>query len=721
MKRSLCVGWLIVVSGALAPVAAFGAGQMQSEAEFFERKIRSVLAQHCYQCHSQRAAAVGKLRGELRLDTRTGIRAGGENGPAVVPGDVDESLIIQALRYESLEMPPAGKLSDETIADFERWIRSGAPDPRDGKDTAPSSSSAEIDWNAAREHWSFQPPRRHPPPAVTAPDWIERPIDAFVLARLDAAGLKPNPPANRRTIIRRLCFDLIGLPPNPEEVEVFVSDEAPNALERLIDRLLASPHYGERWARMWLDVARYAEDQAHIVGDNISLFYPNAYLYRDWVIDALNRDVTFDRFVRLQLAADLIEPDDTRNLAALGFIGLGPKYYRRSAPKVMADEWEDRVDVVGRGLLGLTVACARCHDHKYDPIRTKDYYALAGVFASTNMFNRPLDRKHQREKDGQAKNPQDAMHIIRDAKPRDLPVYIRGDVNNQGAVVPRGFLRVLGDDERAIFDQGSGRGQLAEAIVHRDNPLTARVIVNRVWAMHFGQPLVSTPSNFGKLGGRPTHPELLDDFAVRFMDSGWSLKWLHREIVLSATWRQSSRINQESYRIDPANRLLWRMPRRRVEVEEWRDAVLTAAGRLDGRIGGKSVDPQDADERRRTVYSRISRLDLNPMLAMFDFPDPNAHAGRRSETTTSLQKLFVLNSPFIVGQSEALARRCLLQGEDDRQRVAWAYRALYARKASEEELLMALEFLGPADEAHLSRWEQYAQILLAANEMLFVD
>jgi len=715
-------GWLLVACTLLAPLAFARADQGAVDVDFFERKIRPVLVEHCYQCHSQQAVAAGKLKGKLRLDSRQGIRAGGETGPAVVPGKADKSLILEALRYDSLEMPPQGKLPGQVVADFERWIRGGAPDPRD-QVAAPSTSSspATIDWDAARQHWSFQPPRRHPLPQVSTPEWIQRPLDAFVLARLDEAGLKPNPPADRRTLIRRLYFDLVGLPPTPEEVEASLADTAPGAVERLVDRLLASPHYGERWARMWLDLARYAEDQAHIVGNDDSLTYPNAYLYRDWVIDALDRDVPFDRFVRLQLAADLIEPDDTHNLAALGFLGLGPKYYRRNAPEVMADEWEDRVDVVGRGLLGLTVACARCHDHKYDPIPTEDYYSLAGVFASTEMFNRPLDEKRERGKGGQAKKPQDALHIIRDARPRDLKVYLRGDVTNEGPLAKRGFLHVLGRPQRRVFDQGSGRLQLAEAIACRDNPLTARVIVNRVWAMHFGQPLVATPSNFGNRGAPPTHPDLLDDLAVRFMDRGWSLKWLHRQIVLSAAWRQASHIDEQNQRLDPANRLIWRVPRRRLSIEAWRDAILVVSGRLDGRVGGKSIDPREADQRRRTVYSRISRLELNPMLATFDFPDPNVHAERRIETTTPLQKLFVLNSPFMVHQAEALARVCLSHGNDDRKRIAWAYRAVYGRDVNQEELQMGLEFLAAADVGPSARWEQYAQVLLASNEMLFVD
>jgi cytochrome c553 len=709
--------------------------------EFFEKKIRPVLVQHCYSCHSATAKSV---KGKLLLDTRDGIRKGGETGPAVVPKNVKKSLLLEALRYESLEMPPTGKLSKRVIADFETWIKLGAPDPRDGKTAPVAKRQARIDFDKARRFWAFQAPKRYSPPQVKQTSWIRKPIDAFVLAKLEAAGMRPNEPADRRTLIRRLSFDLIGLPPTPEQVGAFVNDRSPKAIEKLVDRLLASPHYGERWASMWMDVSRYAEDQAHIVGNDRSLTFPNAYLYRDWLIKAFNADVPYDRFIKLQLAADVVEPDDQGNHVALGFIGLGPKYYRRNAPEVMADEWEDRVDVVSRGLLGLTVACARCHDHKFDPIATEDYYALAGVFASTEMYNRPLKtlaneppkiEKRKGKKKRRRNNPDNAMHVIRDGNVRDLPVYIRGNHKTPGAIVKRRFLEVLSPGGVKSFEKGSGRLELANAVIDRNNPLTARVIVNRIWAEHFGQPLVATPSNFGQLGERPTHPRLLDDLAVRFMENGWSLKWLHREIVLSATWRQSSRIADSTSNTklnpqsaipnpqspDPANRLLGRMNRRRLSVEAWRDAVLFVSGRLEQTIGGKSVDPQKPDIRRRTVYSQVSRLELNRMLAMFDHPDPNAHAEKRAETTTTLQKLFVLNSPFMVRQSEAFAKRCVSAGGSDSERILFAYRTAYGREPTAAELQLGLDYLGPEDNGHTARWEQYTQVLLAANEMLMVD
>lgn len=695
----------------------------EEQLAFFEKKIRPVLVQHCYKCHSSQAK---KVQGGLLLDTRAGIRKGGDTAPSVVPGNMKESLLLDALRYDGIEMPPDQKLPDSVIADFEQWIKLGAADPRDGetKVTAPKS----IDIARGKTFWAFQPPKKHEAPALRKQDWVQKPLDAFILARLEVAGLEPSVAADRRTLIRRVTLDLTGLPPTPEEVEAFVIDSSPDAYEKVVERLLASRQYGERWARMWLDVARYAEDQAHVVGNDLSLCYPNAYLYRDWVIQALNEDLPYDDFVKRQLAADLISPADTKGHAALGFIGVGPKYYARKSKAVMADEWEDRVDVVARGLLGLTVVCARCHDHKFDPISTEDYYALAGVFASTEMFNRTLEENGEKADSGHAKDPRAALHIIRDnPQPTNLNVYIRGDVDSLGEVVPRRFVEVLCSETPKPFEKGSGRWELAESIASRGNPLTARVIVNRVWALNFGKPLVGTPSNFGALGEKPTHPELLDDLAVRFMDNGWSLKWLQREMVLSATYRQSSRVTEKQRSVDPENRLLSRMNRRRLEVEAWRDTLLAVAGRLDtSTIGGKSLDPQNAEERRRTVYSNISRLDLNRMLAMFDFPDPNAHSASRSQTTTPLQKLFVLNSPFAVKQAEFFAERLQKETEsipnsDARIRIDRAYRLLFSRPATDDEIRLGVSFVNQPDTDAKARWNEYAQVLLASNELLFVD
>ena len=403
------------------------------------------------------------------------------------------------------------------------------------------------DWGKEREFWSFHGPTPQAQPAVKNRRWPRQPLDYFILERLESRRLSPSTEAGKRTLIRRVTFDLTGLPPTPEEVATFLADQRANAYERLVDRLLALPRFGEHLASLWLPLARYAEDQAHQVGEDTKYFYPNAWRYREWVVGAFNRDLPYDQFLKLQLAADKFEGPSSTNLAALGFLGLGPKYYDRDRLAVQADEWEDRVDTVARAMLGLTVACARCHDHKFDPITMGDYYALAGVFASTRMVNRKPDGAVEKG-DAQATNVSPAtLHIVEDSdKVQDLPVFLRGDVERKGPVAERRFLRVLSPGEPQPFREGSGRKELALAIVDRANPLTARVMVNRVWGQFFGQPLVATPSNFGHSGQVPTHPQLLDGLAVRFMERGWSVKALAREIVLSATYRQASQYSVSS-------------------------------------------------------------------------------------------------------------------------------------------------------------------------------
>jgi hypothetical protein len=701
---------------ALFPLPVAADNSEIADQEFFERRIRPMMVKHCYECH---AGDADVIQGGLRLDDLGGMMRGGDSGAAVMPGDPDKSLLLAAIRYEDFEMPPDGRLDERVIRDFEAWIKSGAAYPGAAESPAPvehEHDAAVIDWDQARQFWAFQPPIRPTSPSTRDATWAAGKIDRFVLAKLESGGIAPNPTADKATFIRRITFDLTSLPPTPDQVDAFVNDEHPAAKRRLVDRLLGSPENAERWARLWLDIARYAEDQAHIVGKNDALIYPNAYRYRDWVINAFAGDLPYDEFIRMQLAADLIRPDDLESHLALGFLGLGPKYYRRSSPEVMADEWEDRVDTVSRGLLGLTVACARCHDHKYDPIPTSDYYALAGVFASTEMFNRPIDDEVE-TKDGQAKKPQDAVHIVRDGKAQDLNVMIRGDVNKQGPVAERGFLSVLCESP-IHFTGGSGRGDLADAIVDRSNPLTARVIVNRVWEQLIGQPLVGTPSNFGALGETPSHPELLDDLAMGLMDNGWSLKWLQRQIVLSSTYAQSSLIDPENANVDPANRLLWRIKRRRLSIEAYRDAILLVSGQLERSVGGRSQQPDDPESRRRTLYSKVSRLDLNPMLARFDFPDPNAHSAHRFETTTPLQKLFLLNSPFLVAAADSLSERLTQYGGSYRSRIELAYRSLYGRLPNEQEFQWGEAFVESGDP---DIWSQYAQTLLISNEMFMVD
>ncbi len=786
--------------------------------DFFEKRIRPVLIASCYECHSAQAKTEGKLKGGLLLDSREASEAGGDSGPSVVPHKLEQSLLIEAIRYDenSYQMPPEGKLPDEVIADFEKWVSMGAPDPRSGKsDAAPRK---EIDWALARQHWSLQQPSRYPVPNVGNIEWIQKPIDGFILSKIEAANLVPASKADRRTMLRRAFFDLTGLPPTIDQLNQFLNDNSPDAFAKLVDRLLESPHYGERWARHWLDVARYADDNTNMGPHNGP--YPHAWRYRDWVVQAFNDDMPYDEFIVRQLATDFLPDTGPEDHAALGFQGLAPSYHKEVAlAKVVlenryADEWEDRVDAIGRGLLGLTLACARCHDHKLDPVTVEDYYSLASIFASCRQTTRPViseaeiaktqpardqvkkfetkvaewnkqikelpkeiaeleaklkansaetDPDTKPKAEGETKDTQaesfdadmaeqrivEAKQLIEKAKqniantkkeiaeikktpgfeipvanalteeqvrveeidkermkivyfpnkPRDLRIFIRGNAGRLGTQVQRGFLRVLSTDEAKPYTNGSGRLELAHAIANRDNPLTARVFVNRVWMHHFGVGLVDTPSNFGITGSAPSHPKLLDDLAVRFVENGWSLKWLHREIMLSSTYQQSSTpVNVERLKkVDPDNRLLSHFNRRRLNAEAFRDSVLAVSGQLNRNVGGPSGDADNAAFKRRTIYATISRHKLSDTLQTFDFPDPAIHSAKRSATTTPLQQMFVLNSPFMRAQSIALADWLQeLTGHSLEDRIRLAYSLTFAREPTFEELNIAREFL--ADE-----------------------
>ena len=619
------------------------------------------------------------------------------------------------------------RLTPRTFAFLLAVVLAGIPAARsravEAPTPTPTPATNSIAWDKEKKFWSFQPPVSAARPTVANRQWPRQPLDYFILATLDAKRLAPSPEADRRTLIRRATYDLTGLPPTPDEVAAFVADTRADAYERLLDRLLAAPAFGERLASLWLPLARYAEDQAHQVGADTKLFYPNAWRYREWVIDAFNRDLPYDRFAALQLAADRLEGTNSANLAALGFLGLGPKYYNRGRIDVMADEWEDRVDTVTRSFLGLTVACARCHDHKFDPVTMRDYYALAGVFASTRMVNRAPDGKPEDGKNDAAKMNPATLHIVEDGPAQNLNIFLRGNADRKGPVAERRFLRVLatGDAEPPAFAQGSGREELARAIADRRNPLTARVWVNRVWGQFFGRPLVTTSSNFGHLGEKPSHPALLDDLAVRFMDNGWSVKSLAREILLSATYRQSSQPDATKAAVDVANENLWRMNRRRLSIEQWRDTALFLAGELEA-VGGKSLELDDVKNRRRTVYARVSRLKLNDLLMQFDYPDANVHAEKRSTTTTAMQKLFLLNSTFAIAEAKAVAAKLYgSAGDSDAARIERAYRQFFGRDPQREETALAAAFLRAPVTAGMTRWEQYAQLLLASNEMLYVD
>jgi len=585
---------------------------------------------------------------------------------------------------------------------------------------ADSTKATSIDWQKAREWWAFQTPKKSKLPVVSDIAWPSQRIDYFILAKLEAKQLTKSQQASKRILARRLFLDITGLPPTPTEMKTFLSDETSDAYERLAEKLIQKKAFGERLASMWLNNVRYAEDQAHQVGGNKAFFYPNAFRYREWIINAFNNDLPYDNFIRKQLAGDLLQDFQVKDLPALGFIGLGHKYYDRNRLAVKAEEWAEQVDTLTRSLLGLTVACAQCHDHKYDPLTQKDYYALAGIFASIELVDRMADGSEIKKDSEAEKKRIGTIHMVRDLKPKDLHVFLRGNVDNKGELTPRRFLRVLSKKEPKQFTQGSGRLELAEAIVTSENPLTARVIVNRTWSMFFGSGLVTTPSNFGQLGTTPTHPSLLDDLAVRFMENGWSMKQLIREIVLSSTYRQDSTSSNANKVIDPTNNYLWRMNRRRLSVEQWRDSILAVSGNLE-RIGGKSLELSDKNNKRRTVYSRISRKKLNDMLMQFDYPDANVHASARSATTTAIQKLFIMNNQFMAEQSKRLAKRVTGYKMTKSEQVHKIYSLLYSREPSATELDIAFDFLRLPSESKFTRWEQYSHALLAANEMNYID
>lgn len=895
------IAQFLTVSAAAWLISSAAAGEQLDPAavEFFENKIRPVLAENCYECHSQKSEEV---KGGLFLDTRDGLLKGGDSGPAIVPGNPGASLLIRAVRYtdENLQMPPKDKkLSDAQIADLEHWIQIGAPDPRAGENPI----LAEREERVAK-HWAFQEIASPEIPNPKNSAWVKNPIDAFILTKLEANGMEPSEQADRRTLIRRVHFDLLGLPPTPEEVEAFVQDKGPLAYETMVDRALASPHYGERWARHWLDVARYADTKGYVFQEERRYAY--AYTYRDYVIRAFNEDLPFDRFIIEQIAADRLDlGEDKRPLAAMGFLTLGRRFLNNQ-PDIIAD----RIDVVTRGFMALTVQCARCHDHKYDPIPIEDYYSLYGVFSSSHepeekpllggaslpkeypayleekkkreeelrkfreekeaevfkeqrgltgeyllaahdaaalddrsavenlakkrklapiVLRRWMDDLAERRKKGsdpvfapwfafaaveeckfgekapeiaarfaadESINPLvakafaeeipedlkevaaryqtlfdeadaaweaarkekaeakalasadeealrqilhaenappnlspgqitrlfdvpdgqknralrrniealDAVHpgspprgmvLYDNEKPTTPRVFIRGNARNPGEEVPRQFLALIAGEDREPFQNGSGRLELARAIASEDNPLTARVIVNRVWLRHFGAGLVRTPSDFGIRSDPPTHPELLDYLASRFMAEGWSLKKLHRLILLSSTYRQTSAIRADYAEKDPNNMLVWRMNRQRLEFEPFRDTLLAVSGKLNLEQGGQAVDiTTQPFTTRRTVYSFIERQNLPGIFRTFDFASPDTHNARRFETSVPQQALFMINSPFVAGQARSFAARPEVRAAGSRAgKITELYRIALQRPPSSRELALAERFI----------------------------
>ena len=784
--------------------AGFNDKPTAEQLAFFEKKVRPALVEHCYKCH---AADAEKVRGGLVLDTREGVRKGGDTGPAVVPGSPDRSPLITAVRYqdEATKMPPKAKLPDEVIADFEAWVKMGAPDPRDGGKIA----AKEIDVEKGREFWAFQKPRRPAVPQIRNPksgyprEWVIRnEIDAFLHAKWDEKGVTPVGLADKRTLIRRAYLDLTALPPTPEEVEAFVADGSPTGFEKVVDQLLASPRFGERWGRHWLDVARYAET----TGKTVNVNHPHAWRYRDYVIAAFNADKPYDQFVREQLAGDLMATNDPKakaeRVVATGFLAIGPKALNeRNGVQFELDLADEQIDVTTQAFLGITAACARCHDHKFDPIPQKDYYALAGIFRSTEtcygtirfvQSQRPApliplppesgvpagtekltaaERKRieaaikelqERKVDQQVQrlliNGQVALQQARldahdaDGNPKllamgvrdkptgpgfrgpmppggpkgppgfgpfagtravaDSPVYTRGEVDKPGAVVPRGVLQVVSTSHPTIRS-GSGRLELANWIASPDNPLTARVMVNRVWLHLFGRGIVPTPDNFGAAGQPPTNPQLLDHLAVTFAADGWSVKKLIRHVMLSHAYQLDSRADPKNLEADPDNALVWRMAPHRLDAEALRDSMLAVSGQLDlnppvgspvarqgdgptagPRLAGPVVQAiNDPRNSIRSVFLPVVRDNLPEALSLFDAADPSLVVAERPVTTTPAQSLFLLNNPFVMRASDAAAGKLLAGTTTDTERVRAAYLSFYGRPPVEKELTAATDFL----------------------------
>ncbi|HEX7450365.1 MAG TPA: PSD1 and planctomycete cytochrome C domain-containing protein [Pirellulales bacterium] len=927
----IAIGHMALVARAEETAQPGGEGQL----EFFEKTIRPLLVERCQKCHGPEKQEAG-----LRLDRREPALKGGDSGPVIVPGEPEKSRLIEVVRYDGdTQMPPSGKLPEDELAALVAWVKQGAAWPAEQGDVAGAVGSAANAAQAATDHWAFQPLTRPAPPAVKQQDGCATPIDAFILHELEKQNLTPATRADRRTLLRRATYDLIGLPPTIAEVEAFERDESPDAWSRVIDRLLDSPHYGERWARHWLDVARYADTKGYVFTQERR--YPFSYTYRDYVIRAFNEDLPYDRFVVEQLAADRLPlGDDKHALAALGFLTLGRRFMLNTH-----DIIDDRIDVVSRGLLGLTVTCARCHDHKFDPIPTADYYSLYGVFASSvepdeepllgmpeesaayEQFKTELAARQKafddyraqklnelaaslraqagdylvglvRQRSGESASdeamlslgkgelrprllqrwrdyltrtasahhpvfapwhelaaiapadfstrsgeiysrlagapdaakpvnaavaaalaqrrpatmmdlaavysellagadkqwtearaanasleklpdaaaeelrqvlyggdsptvisdeqgprlfdrdvkahltelkkkieelevnspaaPPRAMALVDAPQPTEPHIFIRGNPARSGEAVPRRFLEVLSRGERKPFQQGSGRLELAQAIANPENPLTARVLVNRVWLHHFGQALVRTPSDFGTRSEPPSHPALLDWLAGSFIDQGWSIKKLHRLIMLSSAYQQASDERPECAVVDPENRLMWRMNRRRLEFEALRDSYLAAAGRLDRKLGGRPIDlwaqPFTA---RRSVYAYLDRQDLPGVFRIFDMANPDVSNDQRPRTTVPQQALFAMNSPFVLEQARHVVARPEIAAEvDPTRRLQALYRTVLARSPRPEEIELGLRFVNSppaAADTKLNAWELYAQALLSANEFVFVD
>lgn len=810
----------------------------EDDVDFFERKIRPVLIEYCYECHSSDS---DEAAGGLLLDSHEGLRRGGETGPAVVPKNLSESLLLSAIEYRDLEMPPAEKLDDAIIADFRHWIKNGAVDPRD-ESMQENKAHAPVDTEQQDTLWSLQPISDPTEPNVDNEAWPISAIDRFIVSKLEDASLQPNPPALAHVRLRRLSFDLTGLPPSADIVTT-VENWTEERFSEYTDKLLSSPEFGERWARHWLDVVRYGES----AGSSRDVLMLYSWRYRDYVIDAFNGDVPYNEFIREQIAGDLLpansEERRQRNLIATGLLAIGSKSL--NGGNLALDIVDDQIDVVGKAFLGLTISCARCHDHKFDPIPTADYYALAGIFRSTKTFyggstKRPksikdklavyvplgqiseetgkarteLERQltttqkkfsaakkrltamekrlprdwKQIRKAGPTQRPSDPaqakaaarvtaqikqhatleqqINELQDSvkelnqqlktlpapeftfaaldvpKPRDWPIQIRGDARKNGEIVARGFLSCVDVSiDSPIAETESGRRQLAEWITHPDHPLTARVMVNRIWQHLFGRGFVETTNNFGISGSRPSHPALLDYLAHRFIhEHNWSVKSLIREIVLSRSYQMASTSNDAGREQDPSNQLLWRANRRRLEAEAIRDAMLTVSGQLktvrpagslvqkigEGEVGRNiNTKPLEESFPHRSVYLPIIRGLLPEILKVFDFPDPANPTGERSITNVPTQSLFLMNSPFVLEQSKDFSARVVATSENSKQRIDVAWQMCFSRQPDAEEISEAERFLDKMtqrpDADRVAAWQLLCQSLISSAEFRFID
>ena len=823
----MCSGRIVLTAFAIASLLCAslrGVEPSASEIAFFEKRIRPVLTERCYKCHS---AGADKVKGGLLLDTRAGQLKGGDTGPAIVPGDDDTSLLMQAVRWtdKDLQMPPKKKLSDSEIAALAAWVKMGAPWPAGDKPVVATAKKEFQITDKDRAHWAFQTVKKPTVPAAKISAQVANPIDAFVLAKLEAKGLAPNQPADKRALVRRVYFDLTGLPPTPQEVESFVADTSPKAWESLVERLLASPHYGEQWGRHWLDLVRFAETNSYERDSN----KPNAWRYRDYVIRAFNDDKPYDRFIREQLAGDESVDTNADCIIATGYYRLGI-WDDDPADKELAryDMLDDIIATTGQVFLGLTVDCARCHDHKIDPIAQRDYYALLSFFHNVNQNGKggatdqvpiPLapagaEAAAQAERDAKRKGleaqageleehfrlltkrektpPKQIPGLIRKegervlgAEPfkryqqfrsaltaldrggktegkalavteagavlRETFILERGNPANQGAKVEPAFLQVLAPPAPTITTAPSGKSSgrrtaLANWIASKDNQLTARVMVNRVWQHHFGRGLVRSSSNFGMQGDSPTHPELLDWLAAEFTARGWSMKALHRLILTSNTYRMSSRPSAAALNADPQNDLLSHFDMRRLTAEEIRDSILATTGILNRRMFGPGIYvdiPKEVlagqsrpgsgwgksspeEQARRSIYIFVKRSLLTPILASFDLAETDRSAPVRFASTQPTQALGMLNSAFVNEQAGKFAARLHREaGHDIAKQVRLALNLATSRPPTDEEIKRGIAFIEALQKTNSASPEaalrSFCLLALNLNEFLYLD